>query len=311
MPSDPAELLALAAKKNGLQNVGSEPLHIKATYQLLNDKGAVKETGTIDEIRVSDKKYKLTYTSPSFNQTDYSTDAGLFRKGDQNWASYPLFVAHNSLYPWFPTIDGASKAKLGTETMALGTAQLNCITLASDQGLFSYSGRYCFDQKAPVLRLVEEFHGASQNMYNSVASVGGVYVPEDTTYLEVGKPLVRIHLDSVNAVHKLDEDVFTHPQDAVKIPRRLVTAKTGPKLLDSFPPEIPSNSLADQGNIVIQAIINADGKVVGARALSGPAILTQAAVGSAQRSIFEPFRVDGEPAELFVEFDYSFHHNRP
>jgi hypothetical protein len=46
------------------------PLHIKATYQLLEDKGVVTETGTFEEFRVSDKKYKLIYSSPSFNQTD-------------------------------------------------------------------------------------------------------------------------------------------------------------------------------------------------------------------------------------------------
>jgi TonB family protein len=308
MPSDPAALLELAAKKNGLQNAGSEPLHIKATYQLFDDKGGVKETGTIDEIRVSDKKYKLTYASPSFSQTDYSTDAGLFRVGDQNWPSDPLFAAFNSLYPLLRSKGAIDKVKLGTETKTLGTTTLNCVTTVDPRGsFFDYDRLYCLSPNAPVLRLVETFHGASQSMYNSVASVGGVYVAQDATYLEVGKQLVRIHLNSINAVPKLDEGIFAHPASAMKIPRRITAlpATVLPKLLYAFPAELPDTTMADrlQGDVIVQAVIGTDGKVVSARILSGPPILKQAALGAIRRWIFEPVSLNGEPVELSIEFD--------
>ena len=47
---------------SGITNTVS--LHTKATYQLLENKGVVTETGTFEEYRVSDKKYKLIYSSP-------------------------------------------------------------------------------------------------------------------------------------------------------------------------------------------------------------------------------------------------------
>jgi len=308
MPTDPAALLTLAAKKNGLQNVGTEPLHIKATYQLLDDKGAVKETGTIDEIRVSDKKYKLTYSSPSFSQTDYSTDAGLFRVGDPNWPSYPLFAAHNSLYPFFPTGDVVSKFKLGTETRTLGAAQLICIKVLNAKDIFPYLGLYCLGPNVPVLRLVEKFHGASQILYSSLSEMGGAYVPKDTTYLERGKPLVRIHLNSVSVVPRIDVGVFTHPESATKIPRRLTTLpiRAWPKLLNRIQPDAAQGDHLE-GDFVVQVVVGADGKVISARPLSGPPILRQAALDAVQRWIYEPIRVNGEPAEAVLEFEIDFH----
>ena len=82
MPSDPAALLELAAKKNGLQNVTAAPWHIKATYQVLDDKGSVKETGTFEEILGFGQKYKLELMpAPASIRLDYSTEEGLISRG--------------------------------------------------------------------------------------------------------------------------------------------------------------------------------------------------------------------------------------
>ncbi len=310
MPSDPAALLELVAKKNGLQNAGTDPLHIKATYQWLDDKGSVKQTGKIDEIRVSDKKYKLTYSGPGFNQTDYSTDAGLFRVGDQNWPDDPLFAAHSSLYPQFPSAEAIRKGKLGTETKILGAAHLNCVTLAGITGPPSASTIYCLSPTAPILRLRETFFGARQSLYNSIVSVGDSYVAQDLTYLEVGRPSVRIHLDSVNAVRRSDESLFAPPDGANKIPRRVPAAalKTALKVLFSPSPEYPSSMASDnlQGNVLIEGVIGTNGKIVASRILTGPPILKQTALGAARQWIFEPVLLQGEPVEVVLDIVINF-----
>lgn len=91
MPSDPAALLELAKKKNGLRNVGSAPWHLKASYEVL-DHGVAEETGSFEEFWVSEKKLRITYTSRGFNQTLYSTHAGGFRVGDQNWQTVRFWL---------------------------------------------------------------------------------------------------------------------------------------------------------------------------------------------------------------------------
>jgi hypothetical protein len=80
MPSDPAALLALAAKKNGLQNVTSAPWHLKASYEVLDDASRTTDSGTFEEFWISSSKSRSRYTSLSFNQTSIANDEGFYRE---------------------------------------------------------------------------------------------------------------------------------------------------------------------------------------------------------------------------------------
>ena len=64
MPSDPAALLELAKKKNGLRNVGSAPWHLKASYEVLDDTAGIEETGSFEEFWVSEKKNEYHLRQP-------------------------------------------------------------------------------------------------------------------------------------------------------------------------------------------------------------------------------------------------------
>ena len=107
MPADPAELLALASKMNGLQNAGTEPLHVKATYQLLDDKGDVKETGTFEEFWVSDKKYKkftqahLSARSTTPPQMDYfGREISTGQTSRERWLKTVCFLGFHRSRRW-------------------------------------------------------------------------------------------------------------------------------------------------------------------------------------------------------------------
>ena len=53
LPSDPKELMLLAAKTNGLTGDDVQPWHVEATYQLLDEQGSVRDQGTYEEFWVS------------------------------------------------------------------------------------------------------------------------------------------------------------------------------------------------------------------------------------------------------------------
>ncbi len=81
-----------------------------------------------------------------------------------------------------------------------------------------------------------------------------------------------------------------------------------PKLISSTRPVYPGAARqADiQGSVTVLATIDENGKVVGARALSGPMLLRQAAVDSVKQWKYSPGLVDGKPAHsqatVAVEF---------
>jgi hypothetical protein len=143
MPGDPAALLELAKKQNGLRNVGSAPWHIKASYEVL-DYGVAVETGSIEEFWVSEKKLKITYAGRGFNQTLYSTDAGGFRVGDQSWPSGAVLAARNSLFPFFPSYELLKNSKVDLTDRPVGQSVLKCVTVdTSSQATAGNSEVYC------------------------------------------------------------------------------------------------------------------------------------------------------------------------
>jgi Ca-activated chloride channel family protein len=60
------------------------------------------------------------------------------------------------------------------------------------------------------------------------------------------------------------------------------------------------------GIVVVEVTIDESGKVIEARALSGPALLREAAVGAARQARFPITLVSGQPAQLTGVINYSF-----
>lgn len=61
------------------------------------------------------------------------------------------------------------------------------------------------------------------------------------------------------------------------------------------------------GRVVIQAIIDETGKVINARAISGPPLLYLAAVRAVSKERFAPVMLDGEPTKCDLQVQVSFH----
>jgi TonB family protein len=311
MPSDPAALLELAAKVNGLQNAGTEPLHIKATYQLLDDKGGVQETGTIEELRVSDKNYKLAYSSPSFHQTDYSTDAGLFRVGDPEWPDAPVWEAHNILYPEFPSREVIKNNKVEFTDKKVGNVEMKCVNVNSSKSdVPNYKQTYCFNPAEPMLRILETYQGVDQVVYNSIVPIRGTYIGRDAVFFQRGKALVRVHLDVLNAIPDVDKSDLTPPSAAHQITRRIDIGlvRTLAKPIHEAKPEYPAIARAArvQGTVVLEAVIGKDGRVVEARAISGPPMLQQAGIDTVKQSVYQPQLLDGEAVEVATRVNVVF-----
>jgi protein TonB len=84
-----------------------------------------------------------------------------------------------------------------------------------------------------------------------------------------------------------------------------------PTLISSTRPDYPATAKASrvQGDVSVLAEIDASGKVTGARALSGPLLLRQAAVDSVRQWKYAPGATDGKPSPSQVTVNITFRMN--
>jgi protein TonB len=73
-------------------------------------------------------------------------------------------------------------------------------------------------------------------------------------------------------------------------------------------PEYPAvaKSARIQGAVVVEIVIDEQGQVISARAVSGPALLQQAAVSAARRWTFKPTILNGQPVKVSGAITFNF-----
>ncbi|HYL09230.1 MAG TPA: TonB family protein [Candidatus Acidoferrales bacterium] len=81
-----------------------------------------------------------------------------------------------------------------------------------------------------------------------------------------------------------------------------------PRLLSSVAPVYPpmASAMRLQGEVTVDALIDASGKVSGVKALSGPLILRQAALDSVRQWRYDPARLDGQPTSIHLQVTVRF-----
>jgi TonB family protein len=100
---------------------------------------------------------------------------------------------------------------------------------------------------------------------------------------------------------------------APSAPAPVATPKTAssPKMISSTRPVYPATARQSkvQGIVTVSASVDANGKVVSAKALSGPLLLQQAAVDSVKQWKYSPGMIDGKPAPSEVTVGVEFRMN--
>jgi TonB family protein len=83
------------------------------------------------------------------------------------------------------------------------------------------------------------------------------------------------------------------------------------RLIQSTPPVYPSlaKSLRISGDVVVDALVDADGRVKSAKVISGPDLLRQAAIETVRQWRYEPARLDGQAVAMHLEVTVKFRFN--
>ena len=67
-----------------------------------------------------------------------------------------------------------------------------------------------------------------------------------------------------------------------------------------------ANSAGVEGSVAVEVLIDEDGKVIEAKAISGPPVLRGAAEDAARRARFTPIRLEGVPVKITGIINYNF-----
>jgi hypothetical protein len=294
-PGSVAESMRTVSALNGLDPTTPQPWHIVIAYDQFDEDGDNVHSGVIEELWAGPKKYRISYKSDTLNQTDFATEQGLFRLGDQRWPNRVEMQARNEVVNPFAFAATLQDVKVSSMERTFGPHVLHCIVFERS-GVISAPTQYCFDRDGTELRYARG-EGWFQTAYNGIGQIEGRNVARQVEVTDGGHRFLSIQVRTIEAIVHVDERELAPPADAVNLTGQRVTG-VNPRPVQNVFPEWPSSIRLQHFSIALQIVIGKDGRVVSAQALSGPPEAFKAAEAAVRKWRYQPYLVLGEPAEV-------------
>jgi TonB family protein len=308
MPSEPKELMLLAAKTNGLTGDDVKPWHLKASWKMLDKKGSITDQGSYEEFYVRPTKFKRIFAGKAFTQTEYGTEKGIMVSGSKDPLQDPLVQIHNEFADPMMRPDSIQRTSFKLKQREVGNMMFDCLTPITTAEV-PYEVTWCLDTGKSILRISAPPQGA-QIVHNSIVRFQGRYIAKELQFVYQSNTILIANLDSIELLTSLDETLFQAPPDAT--PMRLDVNVSGAMmsglLLKSVPPAYSRNArnFGITGTVVLQATISKEGHIEDLYVISGPRELQQAAMDSVKQWVYKPYLIDGEPVEVQTQINISF-----
>ncbi len=316
--NDPSVIFALASKVNGLNSPDIQPWHLKASYETFDDQGARKDNGIFEEFWAGTKKYKSSFASSAFTQTDYRTGDGLFRDGNPRWPGAAEMQVHRNLIDPLPSEEEVSRAVPTLRENHFNNLTLRCISVDHPVSVNSKapvppaSPIYCFDPATSVLRFDSSYGDAYRTTFSDPVSFLGRSIARDIHVTSKGKPFLNVHLETLEALQPLNESDFAPPPGTSKTPPRRVSIASGVMqgdLLIKVAPAYPERAKQQrvQGTVVLSATIGTDGQMMELRVITSPSQdLSDAAMQAVRQWKYKPYLLNGEGVEVMTLVNVVF-----
>ncbi|MFP5238125.1 MAG: energy transducer TonB [Acidobacteriota bacterium] len=308
-PADPKALMMAALKLNNLAAPDVKPWHIKATFQLFDDQGAVTDEGSYEEFWASPFQFKRMFIGKNFSQTAYGSKQGLLISNAKGETPSLLLAARNNLVSPMPFDFIIQHTTYESKPLNSGSLKLDCaIPTATSPGAPPDTSAYCFDADEPVLRIAARPSTSDQTFHNRLIRVEDRAIATDLKIKHNGKATVALHVDEAAVLDPVDEAVFTPPPDAVPMPIIVSGGIIAGMLEYKVAPEYPiaARIARISGTVVLECIIRRDGKVRVLKALSGPEALQGTAIQTVQQWRYRPYLLNGKPVEVRTTINVIF-----
>jgi hypothetical protein len=313
LPKDPRAILAAAAPFYDFSDAALKPWHLKASYQLYDDKGNAAEQGTFEYWWASPKVYRSTWTRPSVTHTDWYTADGkhayLSSGEGLSYFESQLQSAFLSPLPDAGDLD-ATKVRLDREELKVGNAKLPCVMVVPlmpqhgqlqviPLGLFP---TYCFDPIVPALRIKYSF-GTITEGFEAIVEVQGRFLPKELAFFDGRREILSAKMESVAGLSPADPALVpdSHAKfpgiDKVPVSNTVAVGLLFKKVTPIYPQDAKDARVS--GKVVLGAIIGRDGRVHELHVIEAPwPSLVASAVWAVSQWEYKPYLLNGEPVEV-------------
>lgn len=313
LPKNPRAIFDAAAPLYDFNDPSLKPWHLKATYQLYDDKGSPTEKGTFEYWWASPTTFRSTWTRPSATHTDWHTADG---KHSYKASGEPIVFFENRLQSALlsplpePGDLDPTKYRLDREDEKMGSVKLPCIMVVPlmpqhgqiqtvPLGLFP---TYCFDSGVPALRASFSF-GTVAMEFNSLVKVQGRFLARNLSFFEGKTQLISASVETIEGISPADPafkpspDAETVGADKAQLAAGVMVGMLVKKQQPVYPQDAKDARVS--GKVVLSAIIGLDGGVHELRVLEAPwPSLVASALWSVSHWQYKPYLLNGEPVEV-------------
>jgi hypothetical protein len=282
---------------NGLESADLKPWHIVVTYDRFDEDGDNIHSGVYEEYWAGAKKFVRTYKSDDFNQTDYATDKGLYRRGDQKWPNRTqLQVRAEVIAPFYYGATLLHGFHARNWERSFSGYKFQCVAIERDSGA-SDPTQYCFEPGSSVLRYSRGW-GWDQTVYNRIDSFQGRNVAREVDVTQGGKRYLELRVKTIELLPHLNDADFMPPADALgPLGDRVSGVFLEPTNMSSVP-QWPASLRGQHFTVNVEIVIGKDGHVVSAHAVSGPPEAHKGCEDAVRKWIFPPYKVLDKPVEV-------------
>ncbi len=300
-----------ASKINNLTTADTKPWHIKASFQILDDQGAVTDEGTYEEFWADATKFKRIFTGKAFAQTDYGSEKGDMRADAHGDVPTLLMNARYDLVSSLPSEEVILHQPYSAKPVETSGLKLICLTTApGEDGRRIFSPTYCVGTSEPILRISADAMGTTQTLHNRILRFEDRTIAGDLKLTRNGKPAVILHVESIENLVAASEAIFTPPSDAVLVPRRITVSGNVAQGLRIYAvqPEYPitAKNAHITGTVVLKAIIGKDGNLKDLKVIQGPDALQHSALDAVRQWRYKPYLLNGNPVEVDTTINVIF-----
>jgi outer membrane biosynthesis protein TonB len=142
-----------------------------------------------------------------------------------------------------------------------------------------------------------------QVILSSFVRFQGRYLARDLRLIRSNNRELDIHLGTIESLPPADDNLFTPPQNAQRLPQRVTLAELNGANVTRIAGQYPERNhypgvASGMYNVYIAALIHTDGTVGDVRVAGGPSVLRKVALNAVRTWKFRPRRLRHKPAEI-------------
>ncbi len=311
----PKGYLEKGMKVTGLTGDGASPFHIKANYNLF-DHGNIVESGVFEEWATGPWTWHRTYTEKKLVANEWSIShanrATTKESNKLDLAKLDARVATPLTDPLYQAVN-YSGMDLDGEAGIFAGVTLNCVQVkdaATHAGKIDPDLLYpmlCFDMQNSSLRFVKGAFFLST--YSEFKPLGSRSVATKLDVNYGGKTYTTAEITTLEPLAATDQALVAPSGKTVPQPyvHQATDAPLVPAKLSECAYPIEARNHAERGVVMVPVIIRKDGSVkANGYPMSPFPDLSQAGQDCVGNWKYQPFKLDGEPADVAETFILNF-----